>query len=152
MTAGAVGDTPDRLTVTAANRPEELTRLAAAIEIFAETHALPPRAVLHLDMAVEEIVSNAIKYGFKDAPVREDAIELSLTFAGDRITIRIADHGRPFDPLSQAPEPDTSAAVEDRAIGGLGVHIVKTVMTEMRYTRDGDRNILVMTLPLTEPS
>lgn len=140
------------LVVTAANRPEELTRLAAKVATFAETHTLPPRAAMHLDMAVEEIVSNAIKYGFTGMAQRDDAIELSLTLAGDSVEIRIADRGRPFDPLSQAPEPDTGAGIEDRPVGGLGIHIVKAVMTGLRYTRVDDRNVLDMTLPLTAQS
>ncbi|MEQ8394860.1 ATP-binding protein [Thalassobaculum sp.] len=139
------------LVVTAASRLEELTRLAAEIEAFAETHALPPRAAMHLDLAVEEIVSNAINYGFADMAEREDAIELSLTLEGDGVDIRIADRGRPFDPLSQAPEPDTEATIEERSVGGLGIHIVKTVMTGLRYTRIDDRNVLDMTLPLAAP-
>ena len=140
------------LVVTASNRMDELARLAGEIERFAEDNELSPRAAMHLDMSVEEIVSNVIKYGFEDGDVREDAIELSLSLTGDRIAIRIADTGAAFDPLADAPVPDIDAAVEDRPIGGLGVHIVKTVMVELRYTRDGDRNILDMVLELNAPA
>lgn len=140
------------LVVTAANRMDELGRLAAEIERFAEDNELPPRAAMHLDMSVEEIVSNVIKYGFEAGDIREDAIELSLSLTGDRLSIRIADTGGAFDPLADAPVPDIDAAVEDRPIGGLGVHIVKTVMVELRYTRDGDRNVLDMVLELSAPA
>ncbi|SDF44448.1 serine/threonine-protein kinase RsbW [Thalassobaculum litoreum DSM 18839] len=140
------------MTITAANRAEELDRIAAEIGGFAEAHDLPMRSAMHLDMSVEEIVSNVIKYGFDTGDIREDAIEIALTLDGDRLDIRIADSGRPFDPLTDAPEPDIDASVEDRAIGGLGVHIVKTVMAETRYTRDGDRNVLDMVLALNAPA
>lgn len=140
------------LTITAANRSEELDRIAAEIGRFAEDNDLPMRSAMHLDMSVEEIVSNVIKYGFDDGDVHENAIDIALTLDGDRLAIRIADSGRPFDPLADAPAPDTAASVEDRAIGGLGVHIVKTVMSEVRYTRDGGHNVLDMVLALTAPA
>lgn len=136
------------LSITAANRSEELGRIAAEIGSFAEDNDLPMRSAMHLDLAVEEIVSNVIKYGFEAGDEREDAIDIALSLDGDSLAIRVADRGRPFDPLADAPEPDIDADVEDRPIGGLGVHIVKTVMAEVRYTRDGDRNILDMVLAL----
>lgn len=139
-------------TITAANRAEELDRIAAEVGRFAEAHDLSMRSAMHLDMSVEEIVSNVIKYGFDPDDVHEDAIEIDLTLEGDRLAIRIADTGRPFDPLSDAPEPDIDASVEDRPIGGLGLHIVKTVMAEVRYTRDGDRNVLDLVQALNTPA
>ncbi len=140
------------LTITAANRGEELDRIAAELGRFAEDNELPMRSAMHLDMSVEEIVSNVIKYGFTADDVHEDAIQIALSLDGDRLAIRIADCGRPFDPLTDAPEPDIDAGIEDRAIGGLGVHIVKTVMAETRYTRDGGRNVLDMVLALNAPA
>lgn len=144
--------TTPTLTLTAANRSEELDRIAAEIGHFAEEHDLPMRSAMHLDLSVEEIVSNVIKYGFDDGDVHEDAIDIALTLDGDRLNIRIADHGRPFNPLADAPEPDIDADVDDRPIGGLGVHIVKTVMADLRYTRRDDRNILEMALLLNAPA
>ena len=54
------------------------------------------------------------------------------------------DNGRPFDPLNDAPEPDLDSGVADRAVGGLGVHLVRTMMDEMRYRRDRGRNHLTL--------
>ena len=143
---------PPALTITVANRSEELDRIAAEIGRYAEENDLPLRSAMQLDMAVEEIVSNVIKYGFEAGDVRENAIDIALSRDGDRLAIRIADSGRPFDPLTEAPEPDVAAGIEDRPIGGLGLHIVKTTMAEVRYTRDGDRNVLDMVLALNTPA
>ncbi|MDF1791466.1 MAG: SpoIIE family protein phosphatase [Thalassobaculaceae bacterium] len=140
------------LVIIVANRSEELGRLAETVGRFAEENELSPRAAMQLDMAIEEIVSNVIKYGFDTGDVREDAVELSLKLTAGRLAIRVADRGRPFDPLADAPEPDIGASVEDRPIGGLGVHLVKTVMADLRYTRDDDRNVLDMVLDLTPPT
>jgi anti-sigma regulatory factor (Ser/Thr protein kinase) len=54
------------------------------------------------------------------------------------------DSGRPFDPLSDAPEPDLNAVVEERRIGGLGVHLVKTLMDQMHYKRENEQNRLTI--------
>jgi anti-sigma regulatory factor (Ser/Thr protein kinase) len=142
----------ETLTISAANRPEELGRIASELGGFAEENDLPMRSAMHLDLAVEEIVSNVIKYGFEADDVRDDAIEIALTLRGDSLAIRIADRGRAFNPLEDAPVPDIEAEVEDRPIGGLGVHIVKATMAELRYTRDGGRNILDMVLSLNAPA
>ena len=56
----------------------------------------------------------------------------------------IADDGRPFDPLTEAPEPDLESAIEDRPIGGLGVHLVRTMMDEVRYRREEGKNRLTL--------
>ena len=48
----------------------------------------------------------------------------------------------PFDPLTEAPEPDLTAAVSERRVGGLGVHLTKTLMDEVRYSREAHRNRL----------
>ena len=65
----------------------------------------------------------------------------------------VVDDGRPFDPLSDAPEPDLDAEVEDRPIGGLGTHFVKTFMDEVAYEHDGGYNriVLTKTLPAADP-
>ncbi|WPZ34635.1 ATP-binding protein [Thalassobaculum sp. OXR-137] len=144
--------TKPTLRIIAANRSEELDRIAGELGRFAEENDLPMRSAMHLDMSVEEIVSNVIKYGFDAGDIRDDAVSIDLTLEDDRLAIRIADSGRPFDPLADAPLPDIDASVEDRPIGGLGVHIVKTVMAEVRYTRAGDRNILDMILAIAAPA
>ena len=68
----------------------------------------------------------------------------NVTSDSDAITIEIVDSGKPFDPLSDAPEPDLDAAVEERRIGGLGVHLVKTLMDQMHYKRENDQNRLTI--------
>ena len=61
----------------------------------------------------------------------------------DRLASVVDDDGRAYNPL-EAPRPILEADIEDRPIGGLGVHIVRTVMDELEYRRDGGRNILIM--------
>src|SRR4051794_9450263 len=109
----------------------ELERLAAALAEFGNRHALPARLVSELNLALEEIITNIISYGFEDSAAHTIRIELQLT---DRLlTTRVEDDGRPFDPLD-AGEPDVSAALEDRPVGGLGILLVRKLMDHVVYS------------------
>ena len=67
---------------------------------------------------------------------------LEIESEPDSIRIELSDRGRPFDPLTEAPEPDLTSAVGERRVGGLGVHLTKTLMDEVRYSREAHRNRL----------
>ena len=62
----------------------------------------------------------------------------------EAVTVEIADDGRPFDPLQDAPEMDAESKLEERRIGGAGIALAKTMMTDLRYHRDDGRNHLIM--------
>ena len=62
---------------------------------------------------------------------------------GDTFTVELEDDARPYNPL-EAPEPDLEAEIDDRPIGGLGVHLVRTIMDTVNYRRTHNRNLLIM--------
>ncbi len=97
-------------------------------------------------LAVEELVSNCIKYGYDDTAPHE--IDVALSVDDSALTVTIVDDGHPFDPV-QAPPPDLTLPIEQRPIGGLGLHLLRTLSSEMRYERRGDTNriTLVARLP-----
>ena len=64
------------------------------------------------------------------------------------LTIEIVDDGRPFDPLTDAPKPDVNAELEDRNIGGLGIHLVRKMMDDVRYRREEGKNHLTLVTSL----
>ena len=70
--------------------------------------------------------------------------EITLTSEADVLRIEVTDDGRPFDPLNEAPEPDLDASVDDRQVGGLGIHLVRTMVDEMSYRREQDKNHLTL--------
>lgn len=133
---------PDVTTIELRNDLSEIGRLAVALEEFADRHALPPRVLTQMNLAIEEIVTNIISYGFEDAT--EHRIRIDLACTNRQVTTRIEDDGKPFDPM-QAKEPDVTAPLEDRGVGGLGILLVKTLMDDVVYSRDGNRNVLLMT-------
>jgi len=123
------------------NQFSELERLAAETEPVLEAAGLPFAAIQGVNVAVEEIVTNVIKYAHTDGA--EHPIEIRLAAADSAVTISVIDDGREFDPLAE-PEPDLNAPIEERGIGGLGVHFVRKLMDAVEYRRDGGRNIFTM--------
>ena len=86
-----------------------------------------------LRLAVEEVCTNLIVHGYKNRPA--GPIEVVAHDDGDRVTLVIHDRAPPFDPKN-APAPDLTSDVEHRRVGGLGWHLVKKMVDEIRYVPD----------------
>jgi serine/threonine-protein kinase RsbW len=107
--------------------------LLDALESHLTTAGAPQAALSAVMIATDELVSNVLDHG------GAKAVSVTATLAEGLVTVQIEDDGEPFDPLA-APEPDTEAAIDDREIGGLGVHLVRRMMDETAYARVGGRN------------
>ena len=94
-------------------------------------------------LVLEELVTNTIKYGYSDDDVHYIRVVLRI---GPPATMVIEDDGQPFNPLLDAPAPDLEAATEERPIGGLGLHMVKTMAKSLAYRREGGINRLDIVL------
>ena len=127
------------------NRPEALPRLVAWIETLGERSGWPAPVVVNLNLALEEWFVNIISYAFADSA--EHPIQFRLWLEGELARLEIEDDGRPFDPTAHA-HVDTAAGLEQRAIGGLGIHFIRRTMAGMTYHRVNDRNILTLTVRL----
>ena len=90
---------------------------------------------------MDELVVNIMDYGYDDS---DHEIDITFTSEEDAVTIEINDEGRSFDPLNDAPEPDLTSPIEDRQVGGLGVYLARTMMDELVYRREGNRNYLTL--------
>ena len=94
-------------------------------------------------IVLEELLTNLIKYGYLDRPGPGRA-EIGLDFIGDRVEIEFIDDGCAFDPFA-ASMPALDEPVETRAVGGLGLHILRSMCDQMRYERRNDNNVLRLT-------
>jgi len=101
--------------------------------------ALRGAMVLELRLVAEEVVTNVAKYAF--APGTAAAMEVRVSLSEDTAVLEFRDQGQPFDPLTQ-PAPDLDAPVEERPIGGLGLILVRALVEEARYAREGATNVL----------
>jgi len=134
-----MSEASDELTVRLSNRLEEIERLAAAVEAFGAAHQLPDAVIFAFNLSLDEVVTNVISYAFTD--VQEHPIDVRLQLVGDVLHAEVSDFGRPFNPID-VPTPDLDAPIEDRRIGGLGIHIVREMMDRLEYKREQDRNVL----------
>jgi serine/threonine-protein kinase RsbW len=123
----------------------ELDRLREFVDGYCGRVAVPDDIRFHVAVALEELTINSIKHGHCDP--RSGAIQITLGWDGARLAIAFSDNGAPFDPLS-VPAPELKQEIASRSIGGLGVHLVRCLMPEIRYERRNGRNCLFLTKPV----
>ena len=119
--------------------PSQLPALTRFLREFWAEAALPPEAAHPFEIALEEIFINVATHG---APAGRSAqVEVSLQCEGEELTLLIEDDGPAFNPLTLAA-PNVHARLEERRVGGLGVHLVRHLMDAVSYERDGAWNRL----------
>ena len=123
------------------NALSELDRLCQKLEQFAESLPLPQKTLFEVSLALEELVTNIISYGYTDDA--DHLIQIAISHEDGMLIISVEDDGIPFDPL-RAKEPDWQCPIEQRKIGKLGIYLTKRYMDEMVYERRGDKNILTI--------
>lgn len=123
------------------NNLTELERLAEYVEQFGEAHCLSPKDVFQVNLALDEVVTNVITYGYEDSNGHE--IEVTLALDDGMLRITVVDDGKAFNPL-HIPAPDFCTPLEDKEIGGLGFHFVRKVMKHVAYERRGNQNFLIL--------
>ena len=131
----------DRVSLELRNSLSELDTLGQILQQFGEELGLASKTLFQICLAMEEIVSNIISYGYTDDAVHW--IKIALSHDEGIITIRLEDDGIPFNPL-WAQEPDCECPLEERKVGNLGIHLCKKVMDEMNYERFGNKNVLTL--------
>ena len=122
----------------------ELTDIKLVIEKFMEfssANGMSGTISNPVCMAFDELLTNIISYGYVDRARHEIGIKVSLLH--DAVIIVITDDGLPFNPFTRE-EPDTELSIEERGIGGLGIHLVKNVMDEAYYKRHIDSNVITL--------
>jgi serine/threonine-protein kinase RsbW len=134
-----------QLTLRLKNDLAELARVSSAVAEFGQRYALPAAALFDLHLALDEILTNVISYGYDDNREHEIVVHVALSgVSGLRhIEMEVRDDGRPFNPLD-AVRPDVSAPVDERPIGGLGIYLVRHVMDDLEYRRQQGKNVLVL--------
>jgi len=129
------------LVLSLKNDPAEIARLAPMVAEFCAHHTLAESTAAQLTLVLDEAITNIISYAYDDAGEHEIAVRISI--ASGTLTVELVDDGRPFDPVRVAP-PDLTAPLAERAIGGLGIHLMRRLTDDIRYRREGARNHLVL--------
>jgi anti-sigma regulatory factor (Ser/Thr protein kinase) len=131
--------------ITIRNDTSEIRRLAKWAGLFCEKHQLG-LAENRLTLVLEELLTNVISYGYDDDDSHE--INVGLNIEDGILTSTFEDGGRPFDP-NEAQKPVMDGPLEDRSVGGLGIHLILTIMDTVEYKRINGRNRITMTMATT---
>ena len=127
----------------------ELERLAGEVARFCSEHSLPAELEFQLNLVLEELFVNAVRHGACEG--MSDAALIRIRLEQDAVVhVIFSDHGGPFD-LTQAPLADIHAPLSERHAGGLGIHLVRQIMRDVSYSREGEWNVLTMRHPVEHP-
>lgn len=128
-------------TIELNNDIAEIPQLSAFIDSFAEEAGLDFSLTMSLNLAMEEAVVNVMEYAYPEGTVGK--VNISASAEGDDVEFVISDSGTAFDPTAK-DEVNIDLGVEDRQIGGLGIHLVRNIMDDIKYERKDDKNILTL--------
>ena len=127
------------LSISFANDMRELTHVLQVVNVFLEPRELQSKLVYAVNLILEEILMNIIRYGYDDEDSHD--IEVQIELEEDEVALTVRDDGKEFNPLT-IPGPNRSKSAMDRIEEGLGLQFVRHMRNAMEYRRDGDRNIL----------
>ena len=123
------------------NDLSELETLYQHLNKFGQDAGLSEACITDVNICLDELFTNIVCYGFKDD--LEHITLFNLHLNNDELTVRIEDEGIPFNPLDKK-DPENPDDLIDVRIGGLGIHIVRKLMDDIRYERKHGRNRLTM--------
>jgi anti-sigma regulatory factor (Ser/Thr protein kinase) len=128
----------------------ELDALCQNLEKFGQSMGLSKKCIFEANLALDELFTNIISYGFDDK--NEHTIRITIALQNDDLVVNIEDDGIPFNPTN-AETPDLECTIEECRIGGLGIHLAKNLMDEVCYQRCKDKNLLTLkkNIKETEP-
>lgn len=124
------------------NRLDELQRFITTLTEFARVGGLPEEVSFSVQLAIDELFTNIVSYGYDDEDSHQ--IEIKMSVQARELRIDLIDDAKQFDPLHEAAQPDLDASLEDRRIGGVGIHLVKTMMDEVSYKYEDSKNQLTL--------
>jgi anti-sigma regulatory factor (Ser/Thr protein kinase) len=134
-----------RLDMSLVNDLQEVGRVIDSLEEFGVRNGIPQQQVLRFALALDELITNIISHGFSNSG--GGSIGLIVEQRNGVLSAELVDDGPPFDPFAAELEAPTGD-IEDRRIGGLGIELVRNVMDEFGYKRDGGFNRVIVEMKL----
>ncbi|MEW6348692.1 MAG: ATP-binding protein [Thermodesulfobacteriota bacterium] len=127
------------LTLPVQDNMADLARVIGECNDFFEAGSLPASILYRVNLVLEEILTNIVKYAFDDRLPHE--ITLWIGLSDTELRLRFTDNGREFDP-TLAPPPEMKTDILECKEGGLGIHLVRQHADSLRYSRQEGRNVL----------
>jgi serine/threonine-protein kinase RsbW len=123
------------------NNLSELATLCEKMERVGQALNLSRRCLFEMNLALDELFTNIISYGFKDQS--EHYIRVRISADRDMLTVVLEDDGIAFNPVERIP-PETPCTLDECKVGGLGIHLVKNLMDDVAYERRAGTNVLTL--------
>ncbi len=127
--------------ITLTNDVQEVPRLNVFVDEVCEDMGCDMETTMRMNLAIEEAVVNVIDYAYPSGTV--GSVDINVTVYDNHMEFVISDSGTPFDPTKKE-DVDISLPVEERRIGGLGIHLVRQLMDKINYERKDGRNVLTL--------
>ena len=137
----------DSLSITLLNDLAAVPDAAERVEAFCRDRGIPRRIAHRFSLALDESLTNAVSHAFPDGGSHR--IDVRVEHRGSYLSATVSDDGTAFDPLAQPP-PDVHAPIEERTVGGLGIHLLRSLTDAVEYRRLGDRNNLTFRIRIVE--
>jgi anti-sigma regulatory factor (Ser/Thr protein kinase) len=118
----------------------EIPRLIEWVEAHCAAAGVTGDVAMKLALVLEEAVANVINHGLPGSPPPH-RVAVRLEIDADTVAAEVIDNGRKFDPTT-VPDPDLTSSLEERQLGGLGIHLMRELMDGLDYRRLGDSNTL----------
>ncbi len=123
------------------NRLEDVFLALDRAELTLDQAAIDDACRADVRLVLEELLVNTVRHGYPDG--REGQIDIHLEIRADIVRLELRDDAEPFDPLQHEP-PDLPGDIADREIGGLGLHLARSIASEFEYARDTHGNRVVI--------
>ncbi len=131
----------EELRVTIPARLSEVPELSSRVEAFGDANGLPDPKVFVINLALDELITNTVTHGLDE--MAEAEIRITMRVVAGTLILVMEDNGQPFDPMEDT-NADVTSSLEERAVGGLGLHLVKSFADRISYEFVEGRNRLTM--------
>jgi anti-sigma regulatory factor (Ser/Thr protein kinase) len=135
------GDMSEQATLILKNDVSELERVMKLVSELCHQNSIPPETEYDLNLAIDELISNVAEHAYPQGEEHHFTMQIMLN--KNEFMARVEDDGVAFDP-TEHPTPDLDAPLEDRRDGGLGIFLVRQIMTSVEYQRIGGKNVLTL--------
>lgn len=118
---------------------DQIAGLALAVQEWGEQQGIPSRTIDHINLMLDEIITNIVTHGYDNAP--NEHIDVMLRHNKNVVSMTITDWAKAFD-ITQVAPPNLTTNLDERKPGGVGIHIVRQLASKTTYERRGNMNIL----------
>jgi serine/threonine-protein kinase RsbW len=121
------------------NKIQAITDLAVLFEKVLEPMAVSQKVLFHINLVMDELITNIISYGYQDKKLHW--IEIKIECLEEKLIISIKDDATAFDPLGRQSDGEINTPLDERSIGGLGIHFAKQFSQKIDYERTNEHNL-----------